>query len=236
MIAATPDRRLGDKVYEQLLSLLGSEGFETHARLPGEIELARRFAVSRPVLRQALARLRAEGRISARKGSGNYVEALQPQADIVEFGPLTSIPDIKTFLDFRCALEGEIAARTAQEADGAAVQEIVHRQDAFEQALQAGGSGIDEDIAFHAAIAAACGNRFFEMTMTALVAQTRFSIDLVRKLAGPMQARRRQEVIDEHRAIVAAIHAGDAVAARAAMSAHLQGGIARLFGQSPDQP
>jgi len=230
MTAATPDRRLGDKVYEQLLSLLGSEGFETHARLPGEIELARRFAVSRPVLRQALARLRAEGRISARKGSGNYVEALQPQADIVEFGPLTSIPDIKTFLDFRCALEGEIVARSAQDATPAAVQEIARRQEAFEQALQAGASGIDEDIAFHAAIAAACGNRFFEMTMTALIAQTRFSIDLVRKLAGPMQAQRRQQVIAEHRAIVAAIAAGDPVAARTAMSAHLQGGIARLFG------
>lgn len=227
---ASTDRLLSDKVYEKLLALLGSEGFEIHARLPGEIELARRLSVSRPVLRQALARLRAEGRISARKGSGNYVEALKPQAEIVEFGSLSSIPDIQSFLDFRCALEGEIAARAAARRDPEAVAEIVRRHAGFERALQAGNPGIDEDIAFHAAVAAACGNRFFEMTMTALVAQTRFSIDLVRQLSGPFSAERRQRVVAEHGAIVQAIEAGDAERARAAMVAHLQGGIARLFG------
>ncbi|OZI28678.1 GntR family transcriptional regulator [Bordetella genomosp. 1] len=228
---ASPDRRLSDMVYEQLLALLGSEGFEIHARLPGEIELARRFSVSRPVLRQALARLRAEGRISARKGSGNYVEALKPQAEIVEFGALSSIADIKAFLEFRCATEGEIAARAAARGDAAAIAEVERRHAEFERALQAGNPGIDEDIAFHAAVAQACGNRFFAMTITALAAQTRFSIDLVRQLSGPVPAERRQRVVAEHHAIVQAIAAGDAAAARAAMVAHLQGGIARLFGQ-----
>jgi DNA-binding FadR family transcriptional regulator len=61
---------LSDEVYDQLLDLLGSGAWPKGSRLPSEHELARRFAVSRPILRQALVRLRAEGRLYSRKGSG----------------------------------------------------------------------------------------------------------------------------------------------------------------------
>ena len=54
---------LSDEVYDQLLDLLGSGAWPKGSRLPSEHELARRFAVSRPILRQALVRLRAEGRL-----------------------------------------------------------------------------------------------------------------------------------------------------------------------------
>ena len=49
--------------YDQLLALIGSGDLQAGARLPGEQTMAERFGVSRPMLRQALARLRAEGKI-----------------------------------------------------------------------------------------------------------------------------------------------------------------------------
>ena len=64
---------LSDEVSDQLLGLLASGAWPNESRLPSEHELARRFAVSRPILRQALARLRAEGRVISRKGAGSYV-------------------------------------------------------------------------------------------------------------------------------------------------------------------
>jgi DNA-binding FadR family transcriptional regulator len=221
---------LADRAYDQLLALIGTPAFGTDTRLPSEDAMAHRFGVSRPVLRQALARLRSEGRIYARKGSGNFVGDPGPPVEAVLFGPLTSVPDVRSFLEFRCSLEGESAARAAQRCDSDGVAEVQAARLRFEQALDAGAAGVDEDIAFHAAIARASGNRFFAVTIAALGEQTRFSIKLVRELGGKPQPA-RDDVRREHRAIADAIAAGDAPAAREAMLAHLHSGIARLFGQ-----
>ncbi|SAI67232.1 GntR family transcriptional regulator [Bordetella ansorpii] len=233
MKTSSADRLLSDQAYEALLALLGTDEFAAGMRLPAENALAERFGVSRPVLRQALARLRAEGRIQSRKGSGHFVDQPRPQASMVSFGQLTSIPDVRSFLEFRCSVEGEIAARAAQHHTDEDMALIVERRQDFERALLAGASGVDEDIAFHLAIAQASGNRFFSMTMQALVAQTRFSIELVRSLADRSRAQRHDEVCREHAAIVDGIASRDARVARDAMLAHLHGGISRLFGAPP---
>jgi len=224
-------RLLSDHVYDQLLGLIGSDAYAADARLPGENELAKQLNVSRPVLRQALIRLRTEGRIYSRKGSGNYVGEIEPQAEIVEFGSLTNIADIRSFLEYRCSVEGEIAARAAQHRSPAELAEIRLRRQWFEDALAHGQAGIEEDIAFHKAIAQACGNRFFVMTLAALTAQTRFSINLVRQLSQRAIDARFEEVCREHQLIEQAIDAQNPAEARAAMNAHLVGGMDRLFGQ-----
>ena len=227
-----PDRLLGDRVYEDLLQLLGTPGFEPRARLPGEMALAQRLRVSRPVLRQALARLRDEGRIYARKGSGTFVTDALPQARPLSLSTLENIADIRAFLEFRCFMEGEAAARAALARTTDQMHHIRLCRERFEQALTDGSDAVEEDIAFHDAIAQACGNRFFSMTMTALSPQTRFSIGLSRSLSGRPQGERRVGVCQEHAAVERAIELQDAAAARQTMEAHLRGGIARLFGHS----
>ncbi|MGJ7505811.1 FadR/GntR family transcriptional regulator [Variovorax sp. GT1P44] len=225
---ATP--LLGDKVYEDLLQLLGTPGFEPRARLPGETALSQRLGVSRPVLRQALARLRDEGRISVRKGSGTFVTDALPQARPISISTLENIADIRAFLEFRCFMEGEAAARAALMHTTDQMHHIRLCRERFEQALAEGSDAVEEDVAFHDAVAEACGNRFFSMTMTALAPQTRFSIGLSRSLAGRPQGERRMGVYREHAAVENAIGQRDADAARLAMESHLRGGIARLFG------
>jgi GntR family transcriptional repressor for pyruvate dehydrogenase complex len=229
MNALVSERLLSDKVYEQLQAALGSEGFEADARLPSEHALAQHFGVSRPVLRQALARLRTEGRIVSRKGSGSYVAAVHASERIVTFGSLKSIPDVRAFLEFRCSLEGEMAAHAARRCDPAEVAEIGRRRLQLDDAVAAGLGGVEEDIAFHAAIAQASGNRFFSMTLAALAEQTRFSIQLIRQLAASPPADRFDAVKREHARINAAIAAGNAENAREAMIDHLRSGISRLF-------
>lgn len=221
---------LHERVYDELVGLLGTPGYEARARLPGETVLSQRLGVSRPVLRQALARLRDEGRIHTRKGSGNFVADVMPQGERLSFGTLSNIPDIRAFLEFRCCMEGETAARAAQVRTDAQMAHIRHCRERFEAALHAGQDAMEEDIAFHEAIAMACGNRFFSMTMAALAPQIRFSISLVRSLAGRPKGERLADVCREHAAIEQAIAQQDAAAARQAAESHLQGGIARLFG------
>ncbi|WPB58292.1 FadR/GntR family transcriptional regulator [Xylophilus sp. GOD-11R] len=224
---------LADKVYERLLGLIGTPGFEPQARMPGETALSRQLGVSRPVLRQALARLRDEGRIAARKGSGTFVTDMLPQAAALSIRTLQDIPDIRAFLEFRLCMEGEAAARAAQVRTGSQLQDVRDCCERFERALAEGRDAVDEDIAFHEAIAQGCGNRFFAMTMSALAPQTRFSIQLARQLSGRAAGDRPSGVCAEHRAVVDAIARQDPLAARASMEAHLRGGIARLFGSQP---
>lgn len=71
-------------------------------------------------------------------------------------------------VDFRSVPEGETAARAALSQDRHLLHAITARRRLFEAAVAQGRPAIDEDIAFHRAIAEAGGNRFFVLTMVAL--------------------------------------------------------------------
>jgi GntR family transcriptional regulator, transcriptional repressor for pyruvate dehydrogenase complex len=219
---------LTDTIYARLLALIAEQQLSAGDRLPGELGLAQQFGVSRPVLRQALARLRAEGRVTARQGAGHFV-AQAPQHRTIDYGPMQGIADVRRFLEFRCILEGESAALAAQCRKPKLRAAITARRQALEAATLRGQPGIDEDIAFHQAIAQASENRYLILTIGALVEQTQIAIRLVRELSPQPLMHRWQDVRAEHLDIDEAIAARDAQAARRAMTEHLRNGIARLF-------
>lgn len=223
-----PTPLLTDTVYNQLLTLIQEGQLSTGDRLPSEHALAQRFAVSRPVLRQALARLRAEGRVQARQGAGHFV-AEEPIVKNIDYGAIQGIPDVRSFLEFRCILEGESAALAAQSKNTRLRAAITARRKALEAATMSGQPGIDEDVAFHAAIARASENRYLIMTIAALVEQTHIAIRLVRELSPQPLLYRWKDVRAEHHRIEESITNRDHEAARVAMTQHLRNGIARLF-------
>ena len=222
-------RLLSDVVYQGVLELLASPSAQAGARLPGEHALAGQFGVSRPVVRQALTRLRSEGRIYTRKGSGNYASAAPGAPVSLSFGAFDSLADVHSFLEYRCSLEGEIAAHAAQFGKPELIAAIGERMEAMAQAMAAGEPGIEEDVAFHRAVAEASGNRYFILTLAAVVEQSRFCIRLVRELSTQPLPARFADVLGEHRRVQQAIAARDPQAAREAMRAHLRSGIGRLF-------
>jgi DNA-binding FadR family transcriptional regulator len=208
---------------------MAAQRLAPHSRLPSENELAAQYGVSRPVVRQALTRLRAEGHVYARHGAGNFV-AEPTTLRSVTFGSFRSIQDVRNFLDFRYMLEGETAARAAHCKDRALLHAITAKRRLLEAAMARDEPAIEEDIAFHRAVAQATDNRFFVLTLAALEDQMRSAVRLIRELSAQPKATRSANIRDEHRAIDAAIARGDPKAARAAMNRHLRGGIARLFG------
>lgn len=219
---------LTDTVYEHVLALIVQDKLSAGDRLPGEHALAQRFGVSRPVVRQALARLRAEGRVTAAQGAGHFV-GQEPALKSIDYGPIQGIPDVRSVLEFRCILEGESAALAAQSRDARLRAAVTARRRAMEAASQRGEAGIEEDIAFHAAIARASENRYLVLTIAALMEHTRVAIRLVRELSPQPMMHRWRDVRAEHLRIDEAIGARDAAAAREAMTQHLRSGIARLF-------
>jgi GntR family transcriptional repressor for pyruvate dehydrogenase complex len=69
-------RRIADAIAEDLRSQIASGAIPSGARLPAERDLAERYGVSGPTVREALQGLNALGLVEMRHGSGTYVSAL----------------------------------------------------------------------------------------------------------------------------------------------------------------
>ena len=223
---------LADQVYDRLLSDIVEGRYPLQSRLPPEETLALTCGVSRPVLRAALARLRDDGMIASRRGSGNYV-ARRPDRSVMQFVPLGSITDIQRCYEFRADVEGAAAGWAAQrrdEDDLAALEHAHQRMDAsyLQQAL-----GVDADQLLHRAIARATKNPFFLTVLESLSQQITFGMQLSRSLTLQAAPDRQAIVQAEHRAIIDAIRDQNAQAATAAMRKHIMGARDRMFvGQS----
>jgi DNA-binding FadR family transcriptional regulator len=219
---------LTDLAYQGILAFIDRGHLMPGDKLPGENTMADMLGVSRPVIRQALARLRSEGWVVSHKGSGNYVG--QPHLRNAPFGPIQSIEEVRPFLEFRCVMEGECAAWAAVSESRELREEISTRRRILELAINRGTESIEEDIAFHEAIAKASGNRFYLMTMTAIRDHRRMATRVIREFSSQPRLRRVRDIREEHLRIDDAIVKGDPDEARQAMIAHIRSGIARLFG------
>src|SRR4029078_13247554 len=85
--------RLSETIYGHLLDEIMAGLFSTGDRLPTENQLAQRFSVSRPVVREALQRLQTDGVVIARQGSGTYVQR-SPSQRVCELTRQGSLPDV----------------------------------------------------------------------------------------------------------------------------------------------
>jgi GntR family transcriptional repressor for pyruvate dehydrogenase complex len=218
---------LGDQVYRQLLNAIKVGEFAGQARLPSEADMAAHFKVSRPVLRQALERLRASGIVTSKRGSGNFVvETVEPS---FAFDPLLSIPDVQRCLEFRCAVEAKAAGTAARKRTKLQLEAIEKALHDFESVVASRQPAVEADIAFHMAIADATNNPFYVQTLKALRTHISFGIKLIQSLSSRPSAARLEGVIAEHQRIAQAIADRDIGAAELHMSGHLQAGIDRLF-------
>ena len=219
-IQPAPKRRLADILYGQLLEQIMQGSLVRGQKLPSENALSEAFGASRPVVREALMRLQADGLIEARRGSGTYL-ARTPPPEVSRFvEPSDFARYLRTF-EVRIALEtatSEFAARRRSEDDLAAIKQAM---DAFAQALEADQPARSLDVAFHRAIAAATGNDLFVRQLNDLTAEIEGVMNIALGLTRLGSAERRAAVMQEHRQIVDAIEMGDADLASTYMRFHL---------------
>ena len=226
--AASPlEGKLSGGIYEQMFERIVAGEFPVNARLPSETELARRFGASRPVVREALARLREDGVIVSRQGSGSYVKR-QPDAAVLRFVPVGSIADIQRGFEFRAGLEGAAAALAASRWKDEDIAEIRRALAALERCIRNRELGVDADMQFHHAIALATHNPYHIAVQTTLQSHIALGMNLTRNLSLRDPARLRL-VQDEHAGIVAAVEARDPRKARAAMERHIENARRRMF-------
>jgi len=220
---------LPDQIYGDILNRILEGEYKEGERLPTEHALAERFATSRPTVREALARLRADGIISTRHGSGTTV-ARRPDPDVRRFAPLETLSDIRRCYEFRIVTEAGAAAHAALKADADDIDAIQQAWDELERIIEARGIGAKDDFMFHLAVARASKNPFFITVMSFIEEQIVFSMNLSRNLSLVKTIERQRLVQAEHMAVLDAIRRQDAAGAGAAMRAHLENALERMFG------
>ena len=217
------DSKLSRQLFEQLAGEIRSGRLAPGARLPTEQELARAARVSRTVVREAVAALRAEGLVITRQGVGAFVTA-EPQHTPFRIEPerLESLDDILNVMELRLGVEIESAGLAAERAARPDVRAIAAALQAIEKTAGEGKSAVDEDLAFHRAIAQATGNpefaRFLQFIGRHLIPRRTVS-GLPERMGG--QRAYLALIQEEHRRIADAIAQGDPKAARDAMRRHL---------------
>ena len=201
-----------------------------HNRLPTEQALTERFTASRPTIREALSRLRADGIITSRQGSGTFVTRL-PDPNIPRFAPLESISDLRRCFDFRIVVESGAAALAAKQVDDASLAEIERAYAQLNTVVAEQALGANEDFEFHLAVARASKNQFFVSAIASMQEQLLFSMNMMRNLS-LLKSRDRQKTVQaEHEAILHALQHHDSGAAELAMRQHLTNACDRMFGK-----
>ena len=218
---------LADIVFERMLRAIKSGAYNSDERLPTEHELAAEFEVSRPVIREALKRLRDQGLIYSRRGAGSFVRSVGLRQPL-GFGQLENVADLLNCYEFRLTLEPAAAAAAASRHDADSLKAIRQALELLRDATNRQSHREDADFQFHLAIARAAQNTYFSTAMEAL----KDHIAVGMKFHGASirrEATGLTRVFAEHEAIAKAIADGQEEDARRLMFEHLQGSRGRLF-------
>lgn len=223
---------LAKQISEKIRGAITDGSLKADDRLPTEDELARRFKVSRPTIREALKRLAAQNLIRSRRGpsGGNFVNRpsleelsstlANASALLVGLGEfeLSDVLEARYELEVVCA---RLAAERREDAELAIM--------ATEIAVQMEAGLRDEDfcasdVRFHRALVDSTHNPVIQFVMCAVIEALQPIENMV-----VFRFRDRQAIVAQHQSLLSAIAAQDAAAAVTAITeqmAHLRDAFA----------
>jgi DNA-binding FadR family transcriptional regulator len=196
-------------------------------QLPTEQALASTFGVSRSVVREAIARLRSEGRVWSRQGRGAFVSEAPPSTVLtIDPDELQHRSSFGNLFEVRSILEGAAAALAAQrrtDSDIDVMQEILA---SMADAPYGSVVWLRRDLDFHRSIASATRNLYMAQFLVFVAERIRESI----LASGHQQGSHgmAQMTLTEHQRILDSIVSRDAVAACDAMRTHLTAAAQRV--------
>ncbi|UXH80224.1 GntR family transcriptional regulator [Roseateles amylovorans] len=199
-------RALYEEVAERLRQRIFARELEPGSWID-ELKLCAELGISRTPMREALKVLASEGLVTMRVRRGAYVTEMS-ERDVREAYQLLSL------------LESDAAAQVAQAADEAQRVELQSLHDELEAALDERERFFAANERFHLRIIEIDGNRWRMQFITDL----RRVMKLNRHHSLFMQGR-LQESLQEHRDILAAILAGDAVRSAELVRRHFDNGL-----------
>jgi len=188
--------------------------------LPSERELAKQFGVGRPTIQMALRLLEAENLIEARRGRGGGTFILGRGEDEERREQIAGVArdheQLAELLDYRLAVEPEIAAAAALHRDRADLRRM---HDAL-AALDAAGDEVElmrHDSELHLALGVAAHNRYLATAAEEIRSGLNGLISLL-----PETDVWHQRVGEEHHALIDAIEQRQGESAARLMRRHIE--------------
>ena len=212
---------LAKQIAENIREAIVRGSLKVDERLPTEEELAARFEVSRPTIREALKRLAAQHLIRSRRGPTGGTFVNRPSQDEVRLNLTNTITllvgmgefNLSDIAETRQGLEAlccrlAAARRTDDQLATMAAELDIQRDPAL--------SDVDfcaSDVRFHRILANATDNALLKFIMLSV-------IDALQPVANMIvyQFRERQRLISQHESILSALQARDAESAIAALN------------------
>ena len=222
-----------DQAYAYLFHQITIGAYGEGEQLPSEADLCDLFGISRPVVRRALEKLREDGLIESRRGSGSFVRRRrreQPSGGFTD----GRLREILMNLEFRKVIEPTAAYFAAQRRSDADLAMIKSAVDEFEAySVKEGKVGRHLDFKFHHAVAMASGNHRFVEAISAVEYDVDNAVNLVRYMARFDHLERARMVWQEHLGMYKAIERQDAEEARRLMAEHLEHARVRMMEHKP---
>jgi DNA-binding FadR family transcriptional regulator len=225
-----PHRKAAELIAEELRELIVCGG-KAGDYLLAERLLVERFDVSRPTLREALRVLESEGLVEIRRGVRGGAVVREPAIEDLarHFGVFLQLRDVTyedTFI-VRTIVEPAAARLSAERIGaGASADRLEEALAAEAEAIAAGDDAAflsDALVHFHDAVLEACGSTTLlalgKLLETVWASHTHHSMAAITGRKARLEAAGKSH--DAHRALAAAILAGDADRAGHLMGAHL---------------
>lgn len=212
-------QRLYLQIANQLVRLIRAGDLQSGQRLPSERDLAVRFSVSRPTIREAMIALEVSNMVEVRSGSGVYV---LPRAGEGELIVGEDFPGPYEILEARSLVEGEAAALAAERMSNEEQHEL--RQLLLRLVAEIDRGDIEAaekiDQEFHLTIARGSRNGAL-LSIISWLWELRNQTEIATVFHRHAREQGSTPSHEEHQDILAAITRRDAAGARKAMAGHL---------------
>jgi GntR family transcriptional regulator, transcriptional repressor for pyruvate dehydrogenase complex len=208
------EQSLSERLADDIVEIIHSERLGPGDVLASSRELARRFEVTTPTVREALRRLEATGVVEFRHGSGTYVgPGIDRRLLANPHLPRSTRKSVLELVEARLVVEPAIAAVAARIRVPEAVEEL---KAASANALHPPRESLRQSVHFHVALAAASGNALLRETVEALLhVRAREQVEIRHRY----NDRTRDHA--EHVEIFEAVRDGDTEAAERLTREHL---------------
>lgn len=208
-----------DQVVERIRKVIEAGKLGTGMRLPGEHELVEQLKVSRPVLREALARLQSLGLVDIQRGRGTFVGSTESLANCVQLlrTALTVSPrELLSYAELRTAIEVQASRQAAERATDEDVAELEALLVELNSEERPYAEMLELDFRFHRKLIEVAGNELMRNLMEVI-----YEFVLAQMARTTPSVRENKLGRKLHQELVAAVKAHDPDAAERAMRLHM---------------
>lgn len=205
-----------DQVAKRIIRMIESGELKRGDKLPSEPEFARQLGISRGILREGLAQLKAQGIITRKPKDGTYIQPVHTEDSTMEGSVLQALESAsrRNILEMRDAIERMAVVLAIERATDEELEELRD----YISSVPGEPTDDDVDFYFHYRVVELSGNSIFMSTINTYFEDIRHIRN--RNLTDVL---RYQQMLEEHKTIVDAMCRRDSTAAVRAVQKHMAG-------------